>query len=79
MKSIFYELLYWERINIFHLLDLMHIFKNVSSSLWRHISSKQSDTLAVRRDLISSKHKNKHWPRQESVGVTSHTPRIYYS
>jgi hypothetical protein len=46
----------------------MHIFKNVSYSLWRHISSKQSDTLAMRRDLISSKNKKKHWPRQESRG-----------
>ena len=42
----------------------MHIFKNVSSSLWSHISSRESDTLAIRRDLVSSKTKNKHWPRQ---------------
>jgi hypothetical protein len=67
-KSIFYELPYWEHLKISHLLDPMHIFKNVSSSLWRHISSKESDTLAVRRDLISSKTKKKHWPRQESRG-----------
>jgi hypothetical protein len=40
MKYIFYELPYWEHLKISHLLDLMHIFKNVSSSLWRHISSK---------------------------------------
>jgi hypothetical protein len=67
-KSIFYELSYWENINIPHLLYPMHIFKNVSSSLWRHISSKESDTLVVRIDIISSKTKNKHWPRQESRG-----------
>ena len=53
---------------ISHLLDPMHLFKNVSSSLWRHISSKESDTLVVRIDIISSKTKNKHWPRQESRG-----------
>ena len=47
----------------------MHIFKNVSSSLWRHISLKQSDTLAIRKDLITSKTKKKHWPRRlESIG-----------
>ena len=40
VKSIFYELLYWEHFNIVHLLDPMHILNNVSSSLWRHISSK---------------------------------------
>jgi len=64
MKSIFYELSYWEHLKIAHLLDLMNIFKNVSSFLWRHISSKGSDTLVVRRDLISSKTKKKYWPRQ---------------
>ena len=47
----------------------MHIFKNVSSSLWRHISSKKSDTLAVRKYIITSKTKKKHWPRRlESTG-----------
>ena len=49
----------------------MHIFKNVSASLWRHKPSKESVTLVVRRDLISSKTKNKHCPRQynrEEVG-----------
>jgi hypothetical protein len=40
MKSIIYELPYWEHLKISLLLDPMHIFKNVSSSLWRHISSK---------------------------------------
>jgi hypothetical protein len=32
-KSIFYELPYWDNIKISHLLDPMHIFKIVSSSL----------------------------------------------
>ena len=36
-KSIFYDLPYWEHLKISHSLDPMHIFKNVSSSLWRHI------------------------------------------
>ena len=36
-KSIFYELPYWEHLKIVHLLDPMRIFKNVLSSLWRHI------------------------------------------
>jgi hypothetical protein len=71
MESIFYELLYWEHLKISHLLDPMHIITNVSSSLWRHISSKESDTLDVRRDLISLKTKKKHWPRQESRGEAS--------
>ena len=68
-KYIFYDLPYWEHLNITHLLDPMHIFKNVSSSLWRHISSKQSYTLAIRKDIITSKTKKKYWPRRlESTG-----------
>ena len=60
MKFIFYEIPCWEYLKIIQLLDPMHIFKNVSSSLWRHISSKKSDTLIVRRDLIYSNTKKKH-------------------
>ena len=67
-KFVFYELPYLEHLKIAHLLDPMHIFKNISSSLWRHISSKESDILAVRRDLISSKTKKKHWLIQETRG-----------
>ena len=37
-KFVFYELPYWEHLKIAHLLDTMHIFKNVSSSLWGHIN-----------------------------------------
>ena len=72
-KSIFFELPYWEHLKIVHLLDPMHIFKNVSSSLWRHISSKKSYTLAIRRDLISSNTKNKQWPKKENRGEVGHS------
>jgi len=67
-KFIFYELPYWEHLKISHLLDPVHIFKNVSTSLWRHISSKESDTLIVRLDFSFSKTKKEHWPRQETRG-----------
>jgi hypothetical protein len=63
-KSIFYELPYWEHLTIVHLLNPMHILKNVSSSLWRHISLNKSDTLAIRRDLIASNTKKSHWIRK---------------
>jgi hypothetical protein len=36
-KSIFYELPYWEHLNIGHLLYPMHIFKNVSFFMEAHI------------------------------------------
>ena len=51
----------------------MHIFKNVSCSLWRHISSKKSDKLKVTKDLISSNTKKKHWPRQETRREDGHS------
>ena len=63
---IFYYLSYWKHVKISHLLDPMHILKNVSSSLWRNISSKQTHNLDVRRYIIYSNTKNKHYPRQES-------------
>ena len=34
---------------------------------------KKSDKLKVRKDLISSNTKNKHWPRQEYRGEDGHT------
>jgi hypothetical protein len=64
MKSVFYELPYWENLNIGYLLDPMHILKKNSSSLWRHISSNKSDTLVVRRDILVSNTKKRHCPRK---------------
>ena len=69
-KSIFYNLSYWEHLNITHLLDPMHIFKNISYSSWRNISSKHIDKLTVTKNLITSKTKKKHWPRRlECIGL----------
>jgi hypothetical protein len=67
-KFVFYELPYWKHLNISHLLDPMHIFKNVSSSLWRHISWNKSDTMVFWRDIIASNTKRRHWPRTETRG-----------
>jgi hypothetical protein len=60
MKSVFYELPYWEHLKISHLLDPMHILKNVSSTLWRQISLNKSNKMAIRRYLISSNTKKRH-------------------
>ena len=68
-KSIFYELLYWKDLLITHLLDLMHIFKNVPDSIFRHISGKEKDTLSSRRDIALSctKFDRKHlWTNREN-------------
>ena len=72
-KSIFYEIPYWEHLKIVHLLDPMHILKNVSSSLWRHISLKKSDRLAATRYFISSNTKKKHWTKKENRGEAGHS------
>ena len=68
-KSIFYDLPYWKDLLISHLLDPMHIFKNVPDSIFRHIASKDKDTLSSRRDISLSRTKfdRKHlWPNQEN-------------
>jgi hypothetical protein len=67
-KSVIYELPYSEHLKIGNLLESMHILKNISSSLWRHISWNKRDTMAVSRDLISSNTKKRYWLRNETRG-----------
>ena len=67
-KYTFYDLPYLEHPKTVPLLDPAHILKNVSSSLWRNISLKKSDTLVVRRDPIYSNAKKRHRTRKESRG-----------
>ena len=69
MKSIFYELPYWKDLLIAHLLDPMHIFKNVPNSIFQHILGKEKDILSSRRDIAVSRTKfdRKHlWPNREN-------------
>ena len=56
-KCIFYDLPYWKDLLIPHLLASMHIFKNVCDSIFRHISSKDKDTLSSMRDIALSRTK----------------------
>ena len=44
--SIFHALPYWRKILINHLLDPMHIFKNVGQMLWEHLSRAQDNKKA---------------------------------
>lgn len=48
--SIWYTLEYWKDLKICHLLDPMHIFKNVGHSLWQHLVGLK-DTMTTRNDL----------------------------
>ena len=54
---------------ICHLLDPMHIFKNVTNSIYRHILDKDKDTLSSRRDIALSCTKFDKinlWPNKEN-------------
>jgi len=55
-KKCIYEFPYWQHLKITHCVDPMHVFKIVSSFLWRHISLNKIDTLYVSR----------HWERKGS-------------
>lgn len=68
-KFIFYDLPYWKDLLISHLLDPMHVLKNVPNSIFRHISSKDKETLSSRRNisLYSTKFDRRHlWPSKEN-------------
>ena len=58
--SIFYELEYWMVLKINHLLDPMHIFKNISKSLLIHLCE-DLDTVSSREDLKLSNTKKNLW------------------
>ncbi|XP_057779975.1 uncharacterized protein LOC130998576 [Salvia miltiorrhiza] len=57
-KSIFFQLEYWEHLHVRHILDVMHIEKNICESLigtLLNIPGKTKDGLASRKDLVSMK------------------------
>ena len=61
--SIFYNLEYWKDLLVTHLLDHMHIVKNVASSLYRY-TSKESDNIQLRYDLKATKTKCTFWVKK---------------
>ena len=66
--SIFFRLPYWTHLKINHLLDPMHIFKNVGSSIWEHIIGRR-DNVSVREDLRVAGRMRQAWPREEDGHV----------
>ncbi|GJR91575.1 hypothetical protein Tco_0215586 [Tanacetum coccineum] len=72
-KSIFWDLPYWERLQVRHYLDVMHIEKNVCESLiglLLNIPGKTKDEVKVRKDMEAMNIKPELAPR-EIVGKTS--------
>ncbi|KAI5074065.1 hypothetical protein GOP47_0012078, partial [Adiantum capillus-veneris] len=65
--SLWYELPYWPRLMINHLLDPMHIFKNVGNLLWDHLTDKK-DTLGARVDLRNVDRMEQYWLQTASDG-----------
>jgi hypothetical protein len=49
--------LYWKELKVAHLLDVMHVFKDVANSLWKHIYFTEKYVKASIRDLAMSKKK----------------------
>ena len=66
--SIFFRLPYWTHLKINHLLDPMHIFKNVGSSIWEHVIGRR-DNVTVREDLRVAGRMRQAWPREEGGHV----------
>ena len=50
--SIFHTLPYWDKLLINHLLDPMHIFKNIGETIWKTITG-QKESKGQRDDLQS--------------------------
>ena len=55
-RSIFWDLPYWEHLEVRHCIDVMHVEKNVCDSLiglLLNISGKTKDGVNARRDLVA--------------------------
>ena len=68
MKALncFHTLPYWHNLLINHLLDPMHIFKNVACLIWEHITGKR-DTDGQRRDLEDMHIKEHLWKNNDGI------------
>jgi hypothetical protein len=65
--SIFFELPYKEDLKINHLLDPMHIFKNVATTVWEHLMGIR-DSLAIDMDLQCYGKMPSAWPVKRKNG-----------
>jgi hypothetical protein len=49
-KSLLFRLPYWYKLPVRHVLDVMHIEKNIAENVMKHLSGDR-DTLATRQDM----------------------------
>ena len=70
-KSIFWELSYWEVLNVRHAIDVMHLTKNLCVNLlgFLGVYGKPKDTLEARQDLQCMKQRAALYPEKEIKDV----------
>jgi hypothetical protein len=71
--SIFFTLPYWENLKVNHLLDPMHIFVNVASNLWDHLTGSK-DSVEIWQDLQCTGRMRSVWPIEKCNGQITLPP-----
>ena len=70
-RSIFWDLPYWEHLEVHHCIDVMHVEKNVCDSLidlLLNISGKTKDGVNARRDLVDMNIRTELAPKETNKG-----------
>ena len=70
-KSIFWELPYWEILDVRHAIDVMHLIKNLCVNLLSFLGvyGKAKDTLEARQDLQHMKQRAALHPEKRDKDV----------
>jgi hypothetical protein len=78
-KSIFWELPYWEILEVRNAIDVMHVMKNFCLNLLGHLGvyGKSKDTIESRRDLKFTKQQDGLHPEKRGNGNTCLAPASY--
>lgn len=79
-RSIFWDLPYWEHLEVRHCIDVMHVEKNVCDSLiglLLNISGKTKDGVNARRDLVNTNIRTELAPKDTDTGRTCLPPACY--
>ena len=80
-RSIFWDLPYWEHLEVRHCIDVMHVEKNVCDSLiglLLNIRDKTKDGVNARRDLVDMNIRTELAPKEIDKGRT-YLPLAYYT
>ena len=69
-KSIFWELLYWEVLDVRHAIDVMHLTKNLCINMiaFLGVYGKTKDTLEARQELQHMEERDALHPQQRDNG-----------